>query len=212
MNRTVTGAVLFLCKNLLILKEKIKMSNEETKVNANAVDLGSAPADDDDFNPFDDVSALEDEVEADTSASEQQAKPEKGAASENPLENAIDAAETKETEAAQQNLTEKPPVFEYAGATEDIADTSKTFEELRIEKAADFPELEDGKRISWTVEYGKITKTVSDPKNTSVAKMKSDIEMSKEFVDALKKAKDKNPVCKLKPKVTAQTKRCDPCI
>ena len=97
-------------------------------------------------------------------------------------------------------------MFEYAGATEDITDISKTFEELRIEKANDFPELEDGKRVSWSVEYGKVTKNVSDPKNTSIAKMKTDIEMSKEFMDALKKSKDKNPACKVKPRVTAQSK------
>ena len=43
---------------------------------------------------------------------------------------------------------EKPPVFVYAGATESIGDTSMTFDELRIEKAHDFPELDDGKRVS----------------------------------------------------------------
>lgn len=100
-----------------------------------------------------------------------------------------------------------PAVFEYAGATENIDDSSKTFDELRIEKAVDFPELEDGKRVSWTVEYGKITKTVPDPKGTSIGKMKSDIETSKEFTDSLKKPRaDKNPVCKVKPRVTAQSK------
>jgi PRTRC genetic system protein A len=36
--------------------------------------------------------------------------------------------------------------------------------------------------------------------------MKTDIETSNEFIDGLKKAKDKNPVCKVKPRVTAQSK------
>jgi hypothetical protein len=124
-------------------------------------------------------------------------------------ETAVNAAEAKEKEAEkpQQNLVEKLPVFEYAGATENIDDTSKTFDELRIEKSADFPELEDGKRVSWAVEYGKITKTVADPKGTSIGKMKSDIETSKEFQDSLKKPRvDKNPACKIKPRVTAQSK------
>jgi PRTRC genetic system protein A len=124
----------------------------------------------------------------------------------NPLESAIDAADNKTAETARQSLFEKPPVFEFGGAKEDIADPTQTFDELRIAKAADFPELEDGKRVSWIVEYGKITKHVSDPKGTSIIKMKSDIESSKEFLDALKKAKDKNPDCKVKPKVTAQSK------
>ena len=82
------------------------------------------------------------------------------------------SAPAKTTEAkdsnAEDGYSEKLPVFEYAGATENIDDSSKTFDELRIEKAGDFPELEDGKRVSWTVEYGKITKTVPDPKGTSI--------------------------------------------
>jgi len=126
--------------------------------------------------------------------------------SDNSVANATDNAETKYTEKAKISLYEKPPIFDYAGATENIEDSSLTFDELRIAKATDFPELEDGKRVSWTVEYGKITKTVTDAKGTSIAKMKSDIETSKAFTDALKKSKDKNPVCKVKPRVTAQSK------
>jgi hypothetical protein len=115
--------------------------------------------------------------------------------------------EIKEADKSQPSFVEKTPVFEYAGATENIDDTSKTFDELRIEKAADFPELEDGKRVSWTVEYGKVVKSVADPKGMSIGKMKSDIETSKEFEDSLKKrGADKNPSCKVKPRVTAQSK------
>jgi PRTRC genetic system protein A len=104
-----------------------------------------------------------------------------------------------------KGFADKPPVFEYAGAVEKIDDTAKTFEELRIEKSADFPELEDGKKVSWTVEYGKIVKAVLDPK-MPIGKMKAGIEKSKEFAESLKKAKDKNPSCKVKPRVTAQSK------
>ena len=125
---------------------------------------------------------------------------------ENPIAAAIDTAETNEAVKARQGLSDKQPVFDYAGATENIDDASLTFDELRIAKAADFPELDDGKRVSWTVEYGKISKAVTDTKGTTIAKMKSDIETSKEFLNALKKAKDKNPVCKVKPRVTAQSK------
>jgi len=104
-----------------------------------------------------------------------------------------------------KGFSDKPPVFEYAGATENISDTAKTFDELRAEKSADFPELEDGKKVSWTMEYGRIIKTVDDPK-MSIGKMKAGIEKSKGFVDSLKKSKDKNPACKVKPRVTAQSK------
>lgn len=81
-----------------------------------------------------------------------------------------------------------------------------TFEELRIAKAADFPELGEGKKVSWTVEYGKTVKPITDPKGTTIASVKSEIELSKAFLDNLKKAKDKNPDCLVKPRVTVQSK------
>jgi len=102
--------------------------------------------------------------------------------SDNPLTTAVSNAETKDAEKSRQSLQEKLPVFNYANATENIEDASQTFDELRIAKAADFPELEDGKRVKWEVEYCNITKAVSDPKGMSIAKMKSDIEGSKEFL------------------------------
>lgn len=81
-----------------------------------------------------------------------------------------------------------------------------TFEELRIAKAADFPELGEGKKVSWTVEYGKTVKPTADPKGTTIASVKSEIELSKAFLDNLKKAKDKKPNCLVKPRVTARSK------
>lgn len=134
------------------------------------------------------------------------AKPASQAAPENPLAAAVAQAEEKQVSVTAESLFAKAPVFEYGGASEDIADTSKTFEELRIEKSADFPELDDGKRVSWTMEYGKIVKNVGVPNKTVIGKMKGEIENSKEFLEALKKAKDKNLVCKVKPKITAQSK------
>lgn len=172
------------------------------------IDLGSEEVEE--FDPFASEEELEADVPAEAPAPEakqpKSPKAAKPADSGNPLDKAIEAAETKEAGKAQQGLFEKPPVFEYAGATENIEDASQTFDELRMAKSADFPELEDGKRVSWTMEYGKITKTVADPKGTGIAKMKAEIETSKAFVDALRKAKDKNPACKVKPRVTAQSK------
>jgi hypothetical protein len=194
------------------------------------IDLGSD--DSEEFDPFADEDELEDESadEVTPETAEEPAptpqtpepqekppaqvpapapKPKQEAmppASANPLAAAIDTAETKDLEKAKQSIYELLPIFEFAGASENIEDSAQTFEELRIAKAVDFPELEDGKRVSWTVEYGKITKPVSDAKGTSIAKMKTDIEQSKEFLDALKKAKDKTPSCKIKPRVTAQSK------
>ena len=189
------------------------MDNNENK---ELFDLGEA---DNDFDPFE----LDDDELGDGGVTEdldsgrvinpppkpETPEPLKTEASLNPeqIKKEIPAkTPTSKEPKTDPGLEDKPPVFEYAGAMESIEDTSKTFEELRIEKSADFPELEDGKRVSWTVEYGKITKPVADPKGTSVGGMKSDIEISKEFLDSLKRAKDKNPACKIKPRVTAQSK------
>ena len=107
-----------------------------------------------------------------------------------------------------QSLFDKPPVFSYGGAKEKIEDASQTFEELRIVKADDFPELEEGKSVSWKVKYGPVTKPVVDPKGTTIAKMKQDIEKSKSFLDGLQKAKekDKNSDCLVIPSVVAKSK------
>ncbi len=161
--------------------------------NKDLFDLGSTDTAEE-FDPF----AIEEEAD-ENNAAESETAPKKEEAKPVPNE------QTKSAK-AEQSLEEKLPVFTYGGATETINDTSKIFDELRIEKSVDFPELEEGKRVSWTIEYGKITKNVPDPKGTSIGKIKSDIETSKEFIDSLKKAKDKNPVCKVKPRVTAQSK------
>lgn len=177
------------------------MNEQENK---GFIDLGSDPVDD--FDPFATDNDFGDVATTDTPEQQKPPKDKTSPTPHNPLEKAINKAEDKDTEQAQQGLYDKAPVFEYAGATENIDDTAMTFDELRIAKAADFPELDDGKRVSWSVEYGKITKAVADPKSISISKMKAEIETSKEFLDSLKKAKDKNPVCKVKPRVTAQSK------
>lgn len=127
---------------------------------------------------------------------------------ENPIVTAFGAQEETASAQAAQSLFEKLPVFSYGGATEGIEDTSMTFEELRIAKADDFPELSEGKKVTWTVEYGKVTKSIADPAGKSIASVKSEIEESKAFLDGLKKAKekDRSPDCLVKPKVTAQSK------
>jgi len=95
------------------------------------------------------------------------------------------------------------PVFEYAGASEPIKNLRITFEDLRKEKSKDFPELEKKEKVTWTVDYG-IFKTVNDTGKT-IAQVKTEIEGSKEFLDALKKSR-KSITCKVKPRVSGQTK------
>ena len=123
-----------------------------------------------------------------------------------PLAAAMAEQEAKTEQKAAKSLFEKAPVFHYGSAREDITDPGMTFEELRIAKSADFPELGEGKKVSWTVEYGKTVKPITDPKGTTIASVKKEIELSKPFLDNLKKAKDKNPDCLVKPRVTAQSK------
>lgn len=126
---------------------------------------------------------------------------------EAPAENPIAAAfEQKTAENTKKGLLEKPPVFYHKGVKEEIDDPSMTFEELRIRKSDDFTDLEEGKRVSWSVEYCGIRKEVKDPKGTTIISMKEMIERSREFLDALKKTKDKDPCCYVKPKVEMKTK------
>ncbi len=116
------------------------------------------------------------------------------------------AFEQRTAENTRQGLLERLPVFYHKGVKEDIEDTSMTFEELRIRKSEDFADLEEGKKVSWSVEYCGIRKEIKDPKGTAIASMKETIERSREFLDALKKSKDKEPRCYVKPKVEMKTK------
>lgn len=144
------------------------------------------------------ASTKEPEEAATSAAPQKEEEPE-----ENPLAAAFAQTAAENT---QMGLFEKAPIFSYGNAKETIEDTSMTFEELRIKKADDFPELEDGKTVSWVVKYGDTRKTVSDPKGTTIAKIKEEIEKSKAFLDSLKKGKSKNLECLVTPQVTAKSK------
>ena len=106
----------------------------------------------------------------------------------------------------QLSLFDKPPVFQYGGAREQITDPDMTFEALRIQKADDFPELEEASAVTWQVRYGDITKTVAAPKTDTITAMKTEIEKSKAFLDSLKKGKVKDPECIVKPQIRMQKK------
>lgn len=131
------------------------------------------------------------------------AQPEVNTDAENPIAAAF---EQKTAENTKKGLLEKPPVFYHKGVKEEIEDPSMTFEELRIRKSEDFTDLEEGKRVSWSVEYCGIRKEIKDPKGTTIISVKETIERSREFLAALKKTKEKNPCCYVKPKVEMKTK------
>ena len=141
------------------------------------------------------------------STSNEQEKPNKNDEQDNsnPFETEIDRVETKAAEETKTGLLNKPPVFKYAGATEDITDLSQTFEAIRKAKAEDFPELEDGKRVSWKMDYCGVVKNVAQPTKTTIAEQKKLIEESKDFLTAIKRKKG-DFSCKVIPTVTAQKK------
>lgn len=80
-----------------------------------------------------------------------------------------------------------------------------TFDAYRDEKAEDFPELDDAASVTWKMVYGSITKPVATPKKTTIAALKAQIEESKEFAAAIKKAKGEVE-CRITPMVTAKKK------
>lgn len=126
-----------------------------------------------------------------------------------PFEAAIRDAEAQGEKRMLEALAAKPAIFSYAKVKENIEDRDSTFEDLRQRYEADFPELSDPKTISWTVNYGKTTKTVNNPGSDKVYDIKTEIENSKAFKEALKKAKtdaEKNPECIVKLFKRAQTK------
>ena len=104
-------------------------------------------------------------------------------------------------------LAGKRPVFEYGSITDEIEDPNLTFEQLRVKMSADCPELEARSHVSWTMSYAGITERVSSA-DAGIYETKAKIEKSKKFKEALKKMKpkDKEPVCTVKPTVTAQKK------
>ena len=130
-------------------------------------------------------------------------QPEVSADAENPIAAAF---EKKTAENTKKGLLEKPPVFYHKGVKEEIENPSMTFEELRIRKSEDFTDLEEGKRVSWSVEYCGIRKEIKDPKGTTIISVKETIERSHEFLAALKKSKEEDPCCYVKPKVEMKTK------
>ena len=107
------------------------------------------------------------------------------------LDVVINKHEDEAVKNAMGSIFSQPPIFKFSNIEEEITDSKLTFEGLRKEKETDFPEFADSGKVSWSVTYGKITKQVSDPKKKVIFELKKEIEVSKEFLDSLKKSKDK---------------------
>ncbi len=128
---------------------------------------------------------------------------------EDPFAAALKKAKTKSDERLMESFSEKDAIFSYGKAKDPIFEHDCTFEEVRQKYEMDFPELSESKKVSWTVSYGKVTKTVLNPGSDKVYDIKAEIEKSKAFLDGIKKANtdaEKQPECLVKPRVTAQSK------
>lgn len=126
-----------------------------------------------------------------------------------PFTAALQKAQKKSEQRMAESLTERDAIFSYGKAKDPITDRESTFEDLRQKYETDFPELSDSKRVSWTIAYGKVSKSITNPGSDKVYILKSEIEKSKNFLDQIKKAKtesEKFPECIVKPRVTAQSK------
>lgn len=126
-----------------------------------------------------------------------------------PFEQALNDAKNQQESRMLETLATKPAFFSYSKVKESIEDRESTFEDLRAKYETDFPELSDGKLITWSVNYGKVTKQINNPASDKVYTVKAEIEKSKAFTDGLKKAKtdaEKNPECVVKLFKKAQTK------
>lgn len=126
-----------------------------------------------------------------------------------PFTAALKKAKAQSDERLTGSFAEKEAVFTYGKAKDPITEHDCTFEELRQKYETDFPELSESKKVSWTVSYGKVTKSIGNPGSDKVYDVKTEIEKSKAFLDAIKKAKtdaEKQPECLVKPRVTAQSK------
>ena len=108
---------------------------------------------------------------------------------EDPFAQALKKAQAKSEERLADSFAEKDAVFVYGKAKDPISDRECTFEDLRARYEADFPELSDAKKVSWTVLYGKTTKTILNPGSDKVYDIKAEIEKSKTFLENIRKAK-----------------------
>lgn len=124
----------------------------------------------------------------------------------NPLQQAIAQAEETDVKQSTAPLFSRPPIFTHGGVSEEITDPKLTFDQLREEKSRDFSELEDAAKVFWTMEYGKISRSIDKPRKEIIFAVKKEIETSKAFLDAIKKDGTKGIVCKVKPRITAQKK------
>ena len=126
-----------------------------------------------------------------------------------PFAKAMATAKAQSEARLTEALAAKDAFFVYGKAKDPITDRDATFEDLRQKYEDDFPELSESKKVEWTVTYGKESKIISNPGSDKIYEIKAEIEQSKKFLDALKKAKtdaDKNPECTAKPRIKAQSK------
>ena len=123
----------------------------------------------------------------------------------NILQKAAEDAENAETWQTAKSVFALPAIFDFDGIEEEIENADISFDELRNLKKIDFPQLEEGRKVSWTISYGSITKAIYKT-SQKISDVRLEVEQSKEFFSALKKAKDKCPRFRVKPAVQMKNK------
>ena len=150
-------------------------------------DLGSAPNEPDDFDPFDNDEVTENDTSDNAPTQENTQEPTK-----------TRTTKTKSEVAQTYSVT-----FVHASVTETITDYTQSFDDLRKAKSSDFPELEDGKKVTWNVECGKIIKPVSNVSQL-LEEFLTEFTNGRDYKAHAKK--EANPQIRLKPRITAQSK------
>ena len=130
---------------------------------------------------------------------------------ENPLKAAEQEQRLEQARRKLEELRQKPPMLVYGSVQEAVEQPERTFEELRQELSEDFPELGNAGLVSWSVQYGNQTVSISRPAKETVSEAKKAIEDSPDFLESLtepKKGKGKQPdfICKVKPFKKMETK------
>ena len=126
---------------------------------------------------------------------------------EDPYAAALKRAEEDRLQRRLEKTTQKDAVFSYGKARDPITDKDVTFEGLRLLYQVDFPELSEGKNVSWSVSYGTMTKMVQNPGSDRVYDVKAEMERSRQFQEMIQKRKGEQGLeCLVKPHITAQKK------
>ena len=120
-------------------------------------------------------------------------------------------APEQKAEKERRTLFDQAAVFRFEGKECEIENPDLSFEQLRIQMADRFVVLDERKKVAWKISYGKTRKSVPDV-NKSIREEREQIEASGEFLESLKRIKDKSSIrCYVEPYVSTPSKGAASC-